>query len=77
MRQSIIIWSTLEGAIRMNETLRMDVVNEQLHIEHIKIIGVGSASVVLIGDTEVISCSSIFDTPPESLIIGPLVPFAL
>jgi spore germination protein PD len=28
----------------------------------------------LIGDIQVITCSSIFDTPPESLIIGPLVP---
>jgi len=61
----------------MNERIRMEVVNEGLQVGQIRIIGVGSSSVVLIGDTETIRLSSIFDTPPESLIIGPLVPFAL
>jgi spore germination protein PD len=32
--------------------------------------------VLLIGDTQVMTLVSIFDTPPESLIIGPLVPLA-
>jgi len=55
--------------------IQWTVVNKGLQVGTIKITGVGSASVVLIGDTEVISTSSVFDTPPESLIIGPLVPF--
>lgn len=56
--------------------IQLHVVNKQLQVGEIRIIGVGSASVVLIGDTETIAASSIFDTPAESLIIGPLVPFA-
>nr|WP_216367735.1 MULTISPECIES: spore gernimation protein GerPD [Geobacillus] len=35
---------------------------------------VASASLFLIGDADVINLSSAFDTPPESLIIGPFVP---
>jgi spore germination protein PD len=61
--------------VRKDEELRLHVVNEQLHVNTIKILGVASSSLVLIGDTRSINLSSIFDTPPESLIIGPLVPF--
>lgn len=60
----------------MSDSIRMNVVNECLQVGQIRIIGVGSSSVVLVGDTETISLSSAFDTPPESLIIGPLIPFA-
>lgn len=56
--------------------MEMNVVNKGLNVGSIRIVGVGSSSVVLIGDTEVINASSVFDTPAESLIIGPLVPFA-
>lgn len=56
--------------------IQMNVTNHALQVGSIHIVGVGSASVVLIGDTEVITASSAFDTPAESLIIGPLVPFA-
>lgn len=59
----------------MNEFCRLEVVNNILHVGQIKIIGVTNSSVVLIGDTEIVSASSIFDTPPESLQILPLVPF--
>ncbi|OEH91671.1 spore gernimation protein GerPD [Bacillus solimangrovi] len=50
--------------------------NGELCVNNIQIDGVSTSSVVLIGDTERISLSSTFDTPPESLIIGPFVPFA-
>ncbi len=60
----------------MNDSIRMNVVNECLQVGWIRIMGVGSSSVVLIGDTETIISASAFDTPPESLIIGPLIPFA-
>lgn len=60
----------------MSDRIRMNIVNESLQVGHIRIIGVGSSSVVLIGDTETISLASVFDTPPEALIIGQLVPFA-
>lgn len=56
--------------------MNFHVENKQLSIGAIRIVGVASSSVVLIGDTKEINCSSIFDTPPESLIIGPLVPLA-
>ncbi|MEX2461448.1 MAG: spore gernimation protein GerPD [Paenibacillaceae bacterium] len=56
--------------------MNFTVVNKEISIGDIRIIGVSSSSVFIIGDTEVITCSSIFDTPPESLIIGPLVPLS-
>ena len=48
--------------------------NKELTVGDIRIVGVSSSSVFLIGDTEIVTCSSIFDTPPESLIIGARVP---
>lgn len=56
--------------------MNFTVINKEIAIGDIRIIGVSSSSVFIIGDTEVITCSSIFDTPPESLIIGPLVPLS-
>ncbi|TCP31593.1 spore germination protein PD [Scopulibacillus darangshiensis] len=57
--------------------MNFNVVNKELCVQNIRIIGVASASVVLIGDAETIGSSSIFDTPPESLIVGEsLVPLA-
>ncbi|QHA91469.1 spore gernimation protein GerPD [Bacillus sp. N1-1] len=53
------------------------VINRELSVGHIDITAVASSSVFLIGDTESIVCSSIFDTPPESLIISrPFVPLS-
>jgi spore germination protein PD len=54
--------------------LNFQVVNKQITVGDVRIIGVASASVFLIGDTEEICLSSMFDTPPESMIMGPLVP---
>lgn len=54
--------------------MNFNVVNEELKVGEIKILGVSTSSVVLIGDTEEINCSSAFDTPPESLIIGSFAP---
>jgi len=56
--------------------MNFTVVNRDIQIGNIRVVGVASSSVFLIGDTQTISLSSIFDTPPESLIIGPLVPLA-
>lgn len=50
------------------------VINRELCIGNIKITGVSTSSVFQIGDTDTISMASAFDTPPESLIIGPFVP---
>jgi spore germination protein PD len=54
--------------------LNLHVENKQLFVGDVRIIGVASSSIFLIGDTEVVSLSSMFDTPPESVIISPFVP---
>jgi spore germination protein PD len=54
----------------MNMTVR----NESIRVGDIQIGGVGSSSVVLIGDTEVITSSSVFDTPASSLVYSPKIP---
>jgi spore germination protein PD len=53
------------------------VINRDLHVSSIRILGVSSSSIVLVGDTESICLSSMFDTPPESLIIGAFVPLTV
>ncbi|ABO65976.1 MULTISPECIES: hypothetical protein [Geobacillus] len=50
------------------------VINRDVHVSDIHLVAVASASLFLIGDADVINLSSAFDTPPESLIIGPFVP---
>ncbi|UCZ51455.1 spore gernimation protein GerPD [Bacillus shivajii] len=52
------------------------VINRDISVDNIKITGVASSSIFLVGDTDTIHLSSVFDTPPESLIIGPIVPLA-
>lgn len=56
--------------------MNFTVVNHDLKVGAIKVVGVSSSSVFLVGDTQTITLSSVFDTPAESLIIGPLVPLA-
>lgn len=45
--------------------------NYGLHVGNIHVTGVSASSVFLIGDNKTIRLQSFFDTPPESLIIGP------
>ncbi|MGR3763497.1 spore gernimation protein GerPD [Rossellomorea sp. NS-SX7] len=54
--------------------MNLQVINRELSVGNIEIAGVASASLVLIGDADVIQLASAFDTPPESLLIGPFVP---
>lgn len=54
--------------------MNFEVYNRELCVESIRIIGVASSSLVMIGDTQTIQLASSFDTPAESLIIGPFVP---
>jgi len=56
--------------------MNFTVVNKQLCVDNIRVLGVSSSSIFLVGDADSISLSSVFDTPPESLIIGPFVPLA-
>ena len=55
--------------------VQLTVVNRELQIGSIRIIGLGNGSVFQIGDTSAIHASSVFDTPPDSIVISPLVPF--
>ncbi|MBN8207128.1 spore gernimation protein GerPD [Bacillus sp. NTK071] len=53
------------------------VINRGLSVGNITVTAVASSSILLVGDTESIACSSIFDTPPESLIVTrPFVPLS-
>jgi spore germination protein PD len=56
--------------------MNFEVYNRELYVQNIKITGVSSSSLVLVGDTETIQLASTFDTPAESLIIGPFVPLS-
>lgn len=56
--------------------MNFTVVNHNICVGNIDIIGVAASSILLVGDANSISLSAIFDTPPESLIIGPFVPLA-
>ncbi|ALC91916.1 spore gernimation protein GerPD [Bacillus sp. FJAT-18017] len=52
------------------------VYNRELSVGSIKVLGVSSSSILLVGDAQTIQLASAFDTPAESLIIGPFVPLA-
>jgi spore germination protein PD len=54
--------------------MNFEVYNRDLCVGTIRIIGVASSSLVMVGDTETIQLAATFDTPAESLIIGPFVP---
>ncbi|MDF1507381.1 spore gernimation protein GerPD [Robertmurraya sp. DFI.2.37] len=54
--------------------MNLQVYNGELQVGNMQVEAVSSSSIVLIGDAETIQLSSIFDTPAESLIIGPFVP---
>lgn len=54
--------------------MNLQVYNREIGVENIQIRSVSSSSLVLVGDTEIIQLASTFDTPAESLIIGPFVP---
>ncbi|WP_174730716.1 spore gernimation protein GerPD [Mesobacillus harenae] len=50
------------------------VYNRDISVGDIRIIGVSTSSLLLVGDAQSIQLASAFDTPPESLIVGPFVP---
>ncbi|QHW29366.1 hypothetical protein GZH47_28490 [Paenibacillus rhizovicinus] len=54
--------------------MQLNVVNHVLAVGSIQVTGVASASILQIGDTQTISLISMFDTPPESVIVGPFAP---
>lgn len=54
--------------------MNMQVYNREIQVGDIRIIGVASSSICLVGDAQTIQLASTFDTPAESLLIGPFVP---
>lgn len=59
--------------------MNLNVVNYGMSVGFIEVGGLAASSVLLIGDCERIGASSIFDTPPESLVVGTgnnLIPLA-
>ncbi|MDQ0111672.1 hypothetical protein [Paenibacillus harenae] len=57
--------------------IQFKVVNHALTVGQIEILGVSSASMFQIGDTDYVTLNSMFDTPPESVIVGPVAPLPL
>ncbi|HTG71685.1 MAG TPA: spore gernimation protein GerPD [Candidatus Udaeobacter sp.] len=53
------------------------VINHQLSVGQIEILGISSASMLQVGDTDTVSLYSMFDTPPESVIVGPMAPLPM
>lgn len=56
--------------------MNFEVYNRDICVGNIRVIGVSSSSLLMVGDTQTIQLASVFDTPAESLIIGPFVPLA-
>ncbi|XJZ28138.1 spore gernimation protein GerPD [Bacillota bacterium Lsc_1132] len=57
--------------------MNFEVYNRDICVETLRIIGVASSSLVMVGDTQTIQLAATFDTPAESLIIGPFVPLEM
>lgn len=53
------------------------VTNHTLSVGQIEVLGISSASMLQVGDTDNVSLYSMFDTPPESVVVGPLAPYPL
>ncbi|SFE75488.1 hypothetical protein SAMN05428981_10837 [Bacillus sp. OV194] len=53
--------------------MNVKVINRKLAVHEVNIVGVSISSILLIGDAESISTGSAFDTPPTSLVVGPLL----
>ncbi|WP_409253389.1 spore gernimation protein GerPD [Bacillus sp. SCS-153A] len=54
--------------------MNLQVINRELCVHSVTIDAVASSSLFLVGDANTIQLASTFDTPAESLIIGPFVP---
>lgn len=54
--------------------INFHVVNHCLKVGRIDVLGVSSASMLQVGDNDYVALYSMFDTPPESVIVGPLAP---
>lgn len=51
--------------------MEFNVVNHEISVGNIKVVGVSSASIFLVGDVQTVQLASAFDTPPTSFILQP------
>lgn len=58
----------------MREPVLLQVTNGPVYVGAIRVIGVASSASFLVGDADSLTLYSYFDTPPESIIVGPLAP---
>ncbi|BBI33041.1 spore gernimation protein GerPD [Cohnella abietis] len=58
----------------MSNQINLNVTNGPVNVGSICLLGVSSSSALLLGDTESLTLYSYFDTPPESVIVGPIAP---
>ncbi|MBT2638926.1 MULTISPECIES: spore gernimation protein GerPD [unclassified Bacillus (in: firmicutes)] len=56
--------------------MNFQVYNRDICVGDIRIIGVSSSSLLMVGDADTIQLAATFDTPAESLIVGPFVPLS-
>lgn len=54
--------------------LIMKVNNESIRVGDLEIESMGSSSLAIVGDTDQITSTSVFDTPADSLVFNPRVP---
>lgn len=54
--------------------MKVEVINHEISVGSIRTLGVSSSSLIFVGDADTIQLNSLFNTPAESLIIGPFVP---
>lgn len=56
--------------------MNFEVHNWALHVGNVDITAITSSSVFLVGDNESIQLQSYYDTPPDSYIVGSIVPLS-
>jgi len=54
--------------------MNITITNKQIEVGDVEVGGVVRSSLFFIGDAEVITCSTVFDTPEDSLIFSPAIP---
>lgn len=54
--------------------MRYQVINQAICIQKVKVSAISSAASLFIGDTQIVTLRSLYETPPEKMIIGATVP---
>ncbi|MGK5507542.1 spore gernimation protein [Brevibacillus formosus] len=54
--------------------MRYQVINEAICVKRVSIEALSSAASLFIGDTQTVNLRSIYETPPERMIVGATIP---